>query len=33
MNDDQRDSPDEAVVSLVKSFLEEYYPEPSSFEK
>ena len=33
LNDDQRDLPDEAVVELVKEFLEGYYPQPSSFEK
>jgi len=33
MNDDQRDNPNEKVIVLVKEFLENYYPEPSQFEK
>jgi len=33
LNDDQRNHPDGGVVAMVKNFLEEYYPAPSSFEK
>lgn len=33
LNDDQREHPNEAVVEIVKQFLQEHYPEPSSFEK
>jgi len=32
LNDDQRQNPNETVVRLVKNFLDENYPEPSSFE-
>ena len=33
LNDDLRDKPNQKVVELVKEFLEQKYPEPSSFEK
>lgn len=33
MNDDQGDVPNPRVVTLVKTFLERYYPEPSAFER
>lgn len=33
MNDDQQNNPNEKVTNLVKNFLEDYYPEPSQFEK
>lgn len=33
LNDDQRNRPDGDVAALVKNFLEERYPAPSSFEK
>lgn len=32
MNDDLGDNPDPGVVKLIKKFLEDKYPEPSSFE-
>lgn len=32
LNDDQRDTPHPAVNALVREFLEELYPQPSSFE-
>lgn len=33
LNDDQRDHPDPQVVSMVQSFLQQYYPQPSPWEK
>ena len=33
LNDDQGDSPNREVGALVRSFLEKYYPQPSSFEE
>jgi hypothetical protein len=33
LNDDQRDNPNPEVVELVKEFLQQSYPDPSSFEK
>ena len=33
LNDDQLDNPDKNVVKIVKNFLEDYYSEPSLFEK
>ncbi len=33
LNDDQRDNPNSEVVVFIKNFLEETYPEKSSFEK
>ena len=32
LNDDQRDTPHPAVNALVREFLQELYPQPSSFE-
>lgn len=33
LNDDQRDNPNLEVVDMVKGFLQDSYPKPSSFEK
>ena len=33
LNDDQGEHPDESVVKLVRDFLDNYYPDPSPFEK
>ena len=33
LNDDQREDPDPDVSALVQAFLDEWYPDPSSFEK
>ncbi|MEP1094375.1 MAG: Stealth CR1 domain-containing protein [Cyclobacteriaceae bacterium] len=33
LNDDQRDNPNPDVVSFIKDFLEESYPQKASFEK
>lgn len=33
LNDDQRDNPNPAVVTLVRGLLAEFYPTPSSFER
>lgn len=33
LNDDQGDRPDERVSALVRAFLDEHYPQPSSFER
>ena len=33
LNDDQRGTPDPQVSALVRAFLEEQYPTPSSFER